>query len=45
LTFKEMEHLDYNVWAIALVLYWDNLMWWVTEMQRMHNALHGLKEE
>lgn len=32
MTLKEMEHLDFNPVAIALVVWWDGLMWWIREM-------------
>lgn len=41
MTLKEMEHLDFNPVAIALVVWWDGLMWWIREMQIAHNMIQG----
>jgi len=40
MTFKEAEHLDFNPLAIACVMWWDGLMWWLRECQIAHDKIH-----
>lgn len=40
MTYKEAEHLDFNPFFIGIVMWWDGMIWCLTEMQKAHNALH-----
>lgn len=40
MTFKEIEHLDFNPLFIGIVMWWDSMIWMIVEMQKAHNALH-----